>query len=432
MKGNNIRVTLNVSENGSDKSLDLPVVYASVGKNAIDISRVAKDANMFTFDPGYVATASCRSSITYIDGENGVLSHRGYAIEDLATNSTFIDVAYLLLYGRLPSASESRLFWLDLYRHMDVEMGDIESIFSGFDSDAHPMGIIMAAMSYFATKYHNIHHTGDVKKIDNLCLAAIAKLPVIAAMAYRYKMNLDFIAPRPEYDFLTNFMYMMFGRDPIANPKTRSIKRMALDKLLILHADHEQNASTSVVRSIASTGADIFASVCGGIAALWGPLHGGANEEVINMLHDIGDVRNIEKYLSDVKLGKMRLMGFGHRVYKNYDPRAAVIKEYTHTILNECVAHDDDLLLDIATSIEKIALNDRYFIDRKLFPNVDFYSGITYRALGIPTIMFTPLFAVARIVGWVSQWKEMITADDTKISRPRQVYIGDTNKKIRK
>jgi citrate synthase len=403
------------------KTLDLPILKGTTGPDVVDVRKLYADADVFTFDPGFTSTASCESAITYIEGDAGVLLHRGYAIDDLAENSTFLEVCYLLLNGELPTATEYTAFERNITYHTMLH-SQFDRFFTGFRSDAHPMAIMTGAVGALSAFYHDSINVDDPKQREISAHRLIAKMPTIAARAFKYSIGQPFVTPRNELSFAENFLRMSFSvpaEDWVANP----VLTRAMDRIFILHADHEQNASTSTVRLAGSSGANPFACIAAGIACLWGPAHGGANEEALNMLREIGTVDRIPEYVQGVKDRKYRLMGFGHRVYKNYDPRATVMQKTCHEVLKE-VGDSDDPLLKVAMELEKIALNDPYFVDRKLYPNVDFYSGITLSAMGFPPEMFTVLFALARTVGWISQWKEMFEDPQRKIGRPRQLYTG--------
>lgn len=406
-----------------NKTISLPMYEGTEGPSVIDISRLYGDTGYFTYDQGFLSTASCESKITYIDGDKGILRYRGYDIDVLAEKSDFLEVAYLLLYGKLPDKKEKSGFVHTITRHTMVHE-QLHFLFRGFPRASHPMAIMVGAAASLSAFYHD---SLDINVAEERSLAAyrmIAKMPTLAAMAYKYSTGMPFIYPRNDLGFAENFLHMMFAT-PCEEYKVNPVLADAMDKILILHADHEQNASTSTVRMAGSSGANPFACIGAGIASLWGPAHGGANEAVINMLEQIGDVRKIPEFIKKVKdkNSGIRLMGFGHRVYKNYDPRAKVLRKTCHDVLKE-LGRIDEPLLKIAMELERIALSDDYFIERKLYPNVDFYSGIIYRAMGIPSKMFTVLFAVARTVGWVAQWKEMMEDPNTKIGRPRQLFTG--------
>lgn len=408
------------------KTLELPIHNGTLGPQVIDVTQLAKE-NIFTFDPGYMSTASCESKITYIDGDKGILLYRGYPIEQLAEKSDFLEVCYLLLWGELPTASEKKKFVETISRHTLVHE-QIRNFFNGFRRDAHPMAIMVGVVGALSAFYHDSLDINDPAHRDTAAFRLIAKMPTIAAMCYKYSIGLPFMYPQNHMGYAENFLHMMYST-PCDVSEPNPVLARALDKIFILHADHEQNASTSTVRLAGSTGANPFACISAGIAALWGPAHGGANEAALNMLREIGQVSHIGKYIARAKdpQDSFRLMGFGHRVYKNYDPRAAVMRDTCHEVLQEVGAHNDPLF-KIALALEKIALEDEYFISRKLYPNVDFYSGITLSAIGIPTNMFTVIFALARTVGWISHWNEMISSPDRRIGRPRQLYTGPTQR----
>lgn len=414
------KAILNLEDN---KTIELPVIQGTEGPAVLDISKLYATSNHFTYDPGFMATASCESKITFIDGEKGILMHRGYLIEDLAAKSDYLEVCYLLLNGELPNAQQKAKFNYEIGHHSLVHE-QLQFLLRGFPRKAHPMAIMVGAFSSLSAFYHDSLDINDPKQRDLSALRMIAKTPTLAAMAYKYSMGQPFVYPRNNLSFSENFLHMMFAL-PTEEYKVNPVLAKAIDKIFILHADHEQNASTSTVRLAGSSGANPFACIAAGITTLWGPAHGGANEAVINMLEEIGSVENIPKYIAKAKdkSDPFMLMGFGHRVYKNYDPRAAVLKESCDQVLDD-LGIDNDPHLQIARELERIALNDDYFKERKLFPNVDFYSGIIYKAMKIPPQMFTVLFAVARVVGWIAQWKEMIEDEKLKIGRPRQLYTG--------
>lgn len=405
-----------------DNSADLPVYHGTVGPNVIDVTQLAK-AGMFTYDPGFMSTAACSSKITYIDGDKGILLYRGYPIEQLAEKSDFLEVCYLLMYGELPTKTSKEIFVKDIKNHTMVHE-QLRNFFNGFRRDAHPMAIMVGVVGALSAFYHESLDIKDPQHRNTAAMRLIAKMPTIAAMCYKYSIGLPFMYPQNDLGYSENFLHMMFGT-PCNNTQPNPVLALALDRIFILHADHEQNASTSTVRLAGSTGANPYACISAGIAALWGPAHGGANEACLNMLREIGDISRINEYIKRAKdpNDPFRLMGFGHRVYKNYDPRAAVMRQTCHEVLEEVGAHDEPIF-KLAMALEKIALEDEYFISRKLYPNVDFYSGITLSALGIPTNMFTVIFALARTVGWISQWEEMISDPNHRIGRPRQLYIG--------
>ena len=415
--------SITVTMEGTNKSTKIPLLGGTLGPQVADIRKLYGDLGIFTYDPGYGATASCESTITYIDGDEGVLLYRGYPIEQLAENSSFLEVAYLLLNGELPTAAQYAEFDKGVTRHTMVHE-QLRRFFDGFRRDAHPMAVMCGVVGAMAAFYHDNLDINDEHQRRIAAFRLIAKVPTIAAWAYKYSVGQPFMYPRNDLGYAENFLYMLNGvpAEPWVN---NPILSRAMDRILILHADHEQNASTSTVRLAGSTGANPFACIAAGIAALWGPAHGGANEAVLKMLAEIGDAKNIPQFISEVKdkNSHTKLMGFGHRVYKNFDPRAKIMKETCHEVLAE-LGIKDEPLLDLAMELERIALTDDYFVSRKLYPNVDFYSGIILKAMGIPTSMFTVLFAVARTVGWVSQWKELIEDPSQRIGRPRQIYTG--------
>ena len=408
---------------GTNKSSKLPLITGTAGAPVADIRKIYNDLGIFTYDPGYGATASCESKITYIDGDIGVLMYRGYPIEQLAEKSSFLEVCYLLLNGELPNAVEKTNFENGIMRHTMLHE-QLRSFYNGFRRDAHPMAVMCGVVGALSAFYHD---SLDITNPEHRRISAfrlIAKVPTIAAWAYKYNTGQPFMYPQNNLSYAENFLYM-FNAVPTEPYKNNPILSKAMDLIMILHADHEQNASTSTVRLAGSSGANPFACISAGIASLWGPSHGGANEAVLSMLTDIGSVKNIPEFLSEVKdKGQhTKLMGFGHRVYKNYDPRAKIIQQACHDVLRE-LGIKGDPLLDLAIELEKIALNDKYFVDRKLYPNVDFYSGIILKAMGFPTSMFTALFAVSRTVGWITQWQEMVEDPEQRIGRPRQIYTG--------
>ena len=403
--------------------IDLPVLRGTMGPEVVDIRKLYSGTGRFTYDPGFTSTAACSSDITFIDGDEGVLLHRGYSIEELATQSDYLEVCHLILEGELPTAAQKAKFVHNITYHTMVH-DQIQFLFRGFRRDAHPMAVMIAVVGALSAFYYE---DLDVDDPHNRMVAThrlIAKIPTIAAMAYKYSVGQPFVYPRNDLDYASNFLHMMFSV-PCEPYRVNPIMAKALDRIFILHADHEQNASTSTVRLVGSTGASPYAAIAAGIASLWGPAHGGANEAVLTMLREIGSPSNIKDFLEKVKDkdSHQRLMGFGHRVYRNYDPRAAVLKESANAVLAE-LGRRDNPLLDIARELETIALNDEYFTKRKLFPNVDFYSGIILEAMGIPSKMFTAIFALARTVGWIAQWNEMIEDPEQKIGRPRQLYTG--------
>lgn len=409
------------------KEFEFPVRSGTMGPDVIDISSLYKQTDAFTFDPGFTSTASCDSDITFIDGDKGVLLHRGYPIEQLAEEGDFLEVCYLLLYGELPTAAEKQDFDYRVTRHTMVHE-QMSRFFTGFRRDAHPMAVLCGSVGAMSSFYHDSTDITDPHQRMVASMRMIAKLPTLAAMAYKYHIGQPFVYPQNDLGYASNFLRMCFTvpcEDYVENP----ILARAMDKIFILHADHEQNASTSTVRLAGSSGANPFACIAAGIACLWGPAHGGANEAALNMLAEIGTVDKIPEYVARAKdkNDPFRLMGFGHRVYKNYDPRAKIMQTTCHEVLNE-LGIKDDPLLEVAIELERIALTDPYFIEKKLYPNIDFYSGITLKALGFPTTMFTVLFALARTVGWIAQWKEMIEDPSQRIGRPRQLYTGEVTR----
>lgn len=425
MSQNNARLIL-----PSGKEHALTVLQGALGPDVIDIRSLYDETGYFTYDPGFTSTASCESGITFIDGDQGVLSHRGYSIESLAENCTFLEVAHLLLYGDVPNDKELKEFQEDISHHSLLHEQTIK-FYEGFNRGAHPMAIMMGVVGGLAAVYHDHLDINDTAQRDLTCKRLIAKMPTIAAYAYKYSIGQPFIYPSNKLSYAGNFLKMMFGV-PTETYEINPILERALDRIFILHADHEQNASTSTVRLAGSTGADPIACVVAGVASLWGPAHGGANEAVLKMLAEIGSKENIPEYIRRAKdkNDSFRLMGFGHRVYKNYDPRAKVMQKTCYEVLEQL--HVQNPLLELAIELEQFALKDEYFIERKLYPNVDFYSGIILNAMGIPTNMFTVMFALARTVGWVAHWKEMIEKSNFKISRPRQLYTGEVGRKLPK
>ena len=422
MSDQSARSTVTLSaDNG--KATDYPVLSGTLGPDVMDIRKLYGATGMFTYDPGFTSTASCRSKITFIDGDEGVLLHRGYSIEDLAKNSSFLETAYLILNGELPTKAEFDKFEHGVTYHTMIHE-QIQFLFRGFRRDAHPMAVMIGVIGALSAFYHEDLDTVDPYHRMIATYRMIAKIPTIAAMCYKYNAGQPFVYPRNDLDYASNFLHMMFAV-PCEPYKVNPVLAKALDRIFILHADHEQNASTSTVRLVGSTGASPYAAVAAGIAALWGPAHGGANEAVVKMLEEIGDPARIPEFLAKAKDkdSNSRLMGFGHRVYKNYDPRAGVLKESADEVL-ELLGQKNNPKLAIAKELERIALSDDYFAQRKLFPNVDFYSGIILEAMGIPTVMFTAIFALARTVGWMAQWNEMINDPEQKIGRPRQLYVG--------
>lgn len=405
--------------------IELPIYSGSTGPDVIDVRQLVSKG-LFTYDPGFVSTASCESKITYIDGDNGVLLHRGYAIEDLAANSSYLETCYLLIHGELPNAKQMEVFENEITTNTMVHEQLIQ-FFRGFRRDAHPMAIMCGVVGALSAFYHDQLDNDNAEHREKAIHRLIAKMPTLAAMSYKYSIGQPFVFPREELTYAENFLHMMFSK-PTKDTKVDPVLARAMDKIFMLHADHEQNASTSTVRLAGSSGANPFACIASGIAALWGPAHGGANEAVLNMLEEIGDVSNIDAFVAKAKDkdDPFRLMGFGHRVYKNFDPRATVMRETCDEVL-ALLGIDNDPLLQIAKRLEQIALEDEYFIQRKLYPNVDFYSGIILKAIGIPSSMFTVIFAVARTVGWISHWHEMLNSP-YRIGRPRQLYTGETKR----
>ncbi len=403
------------------KTIDLPVYSGTIGPDVIEVSALTGNG-YFTYDPGFVSTAACESKITYIDGNEGVLLHRGYPIEQLAEHSDYLETCYLLLYGELPTQTQKADFVKLIGRHTMVN-DQMTTFFKGFRRDAHPMAIMCGVVGALSAFYHDSLDINDQEHREISAVRLIAKMPTIAAMTYKYTLGQPFMYPRNDLNYAENFLYMMFG-NPCEEYKVNPVLAKAMDRIFLLHADHEQNASTSTVRLSGSTGANPFACISAGIAALWGPSHGGANEAVLDMLGEIGDESRIDEFVAKAKDkdDPFRLMGFGHRVYKNFDPRAKVMKEAADDVLRE-LGMDNDPLLKIAKRLEQIALEDEYFIQRKLYPNVDFYSGIILKALGIPTSMFTVIFALGRTPGWIAHWNEMISGS-FRIGRPRQLYTG--------
>ena len=405
------------------KTVTLPVLKGTLGDPVVDIRTLNAQGEVFTFDPGYTSTGSCESQITFIDGDKGVLLYRGYPIDQLADNSTFLEVCYLLLHGELPAPAQLTQFTTSITYHTMLH-AQFDRFFEGFRRDAHPMAIMVGAVGALSAFYHDSTDISDPRQRTVASHRMIAKMPTIAARAFKYSLGQPFISPRNEFSYAANFLRMCFTV-PAEDYEVSETLARAMDKIFILHADHEQNASTSTVRLAGSSGANPFACIAAGIASLWGPAHGGANEAALNMLAEIGSVDRIPEYIARAKDkdDPFRLMGFGHRVYKNYDPRAKVMQKTCHEVLG-LLGIKDDPLLDVAMELEKIALEDDYFVERKLYPNIDFYSGITLKAMGFPTDMFTVLFALARTVGWIAQWSEMIEDPSQKIGRPRQVYTG--------
>jgi citrate synthase len=406
-----------------DKNWSFPIYPGSVGPDVIDIGKLYAETGMFTFDPGFTSTAACESKITFIDGDEGVLLYRGVPIEQLAEHGDFLETCYLLLYGELPTPTQKSDFDYRVTRHTMVHE-QMSRFFQGFRRDAHPMAVMTGSVGALSAFYHDSTDISDPHQRMVASIRMIAKMPTLAAMAYKYSIGQPFVYPKNDLDYATNFLRMCFAV-PAEDYKPNPVLARAMDRIFILHADHEQNASTSTVRLAGSTGANPFACVAAGIAALWGPAHGGANEAALKMLGEIGTVERVPEFVKRAKdkNSGFRLMGFGHRVYKNYDPRAKIMQKTAHEVLSE-LGHRDDPLLQVALELEKVALHDEYFIEKKLYPNVDFYSGITLKAMGFPTTMFTVLFALARAVGWIAQWKEMIEDPGQRIGRPRQLYTG--------
>ena len=415
--------TATLTLDGTDRHATLPLLQGTIGPDVADIRKLSAELGIFTYDPGYGGTAACESKITYIDGDEGILLHRGYPIEQLAEKSTFLEVAHLLLNGELPNTVQKAAFETGITRHTMLHE-QLRSFYSGFRRDAHPMAVMCGVVGAMSAFYHDSLHIDDPDHRRISAFRLIAKMPTIAAWAYKYAIGQPFIYPRNDLGYAENFLYMM-NAVPAEDYHVNPILARAMERILILHADHEQNASTSTVRLAGSTGANPFACIAAGIASLWGPAHGGANEAVLRMLTEIGTVEAIPEFIAQVKdkNSHTRLMGFGHRVYKNFDPRAKIMERTCHEVLGE-LGIKDDPLLDLAMELERIALHDEYFVSRKLYPNVDFYSGIILKAMGFPTSMFTVLFAVARTVGWISQWKEMVEDPAQRIGRPRQIYTG--------
>ena len=404
----------------------LPVIDGTTGPSVIDVRTLYGETDHFTFDPGYTSTGSCESALTYIDGDKGILLHRGYPIEQLAEHSNFLEVAHLLLYGDLPNQQESQKFVTDITYHTMLH-DQLMNFYRGFRRDAHPMAIMCGVVGALSSFYHDSTDIADPHARMVASYRLIAKVPTIAAMAFKYSLGQPFNFPQNKLTYAENFLQMLFGV-PSEEYEINPVLARAMDRLLILHADHEQNASTSTVRLAGSSGANPFACIAAGIASLWGPAHGGANEAVLNMLNEIGDKSRVGEYVKKAKDkdDPFRLMGFGHRVYKNYDPRATVMMQSCHEVLDDLGINDP--LLELAMELEKIAREDEYFVERNLYPNVDFYSGIILKAMGFPSSMFTVLFAVARTTGWIAQWKEMVEDPKQKIGRPRQLYTGPTKR----
>jgi citrate synthase len=412
------------------KTLDFPVLSGSTGPEVVDIRALYGKSGMFTYDPGFLSTASCSSAITYIDGDQGILLYRGYPIEQLAEHCDFLEVCYLLQYGELPNRRQKDEF-VDIVTHHTMVHEQLARLYQGFRRDAHPMAVMVGVVGALSAFYHDALDINDPHHRVISAFRLIAKMPTIVAMSYKYSIGQPFIYPKNDLSYTANFMRMMFAV-PTEEYKVNPVLVRALDRIFILHADHEQNASTSTVRLCGSSGANPYACIAAGIASLWGPAHGGANEACLEMLEEIGDASKVGEFIRKAKdkNSGVRLMGFGHRVYKNYDPRAKLMRETCHEVLNELGLHNDRLF-KLAIALEKIALEDDYFVSRKLYPNVDFYSGIVQRALGIPVSMFTCIFSLARTIGWIAQWQEMITDPEYKIGRPRQLYKGATRRDVK-
>jgi citrate synthase len=412
------------------KSLDFPVLQGTMGPDVVDIRTLYGKSGMFTYDPGFLSTASCSSEITYIDGDAGVLLYRGYPIEQLAQHCDFLEVCYLLQYGELPNRKQKNEF-VDIVTHHTMVHEQLARLYQGFRRDAHPMAVMVGVVGALSAFYHDALDINDPQHRVISAFRLIAKMPTIVAMSYKYSIGQPFVYPRNDLSYTANFMRMMFAV-PAEEYKVNEVLVRAMDRIFILHADHEQNASTSTVRLCGSSGANPYACIAAGIASLWGPAHGGANEACLEMLEEIGDASKVPDFIRKVKdkNSGVRLMGFGHRVYKNYDPRAKLMRETCHEVLNELGLHNDRLF-KLALEMEKTALEDDYFVSRKLYPNVDFYSGIVQRALGIPVAMFTCIFSLARTIGWIAQWQEMITDPEYKIGRPRQLYKGPTKRDVK-
>jgi len=412
------------------KTLEFPVLNGSVGPDVVDIRTLYGKSGWFTYDPGFLSTASCSSSITYIDGDQGILLYRGYPIEQLAQHCDFLEVCYLLQYGELPNRKQKDEF-VDIVTHHTMVHEQLARLYQGFRRDAHPMAVMVGVVGALSAFYHDAL---DINNEHHRVISAfrlIAKMPTIVAMSYKYSIGQPFVYPKNDLSYSANFMRMMFGV-PTEEYKVNDVLVRAMDRIFILHADHEQNASTSTVRLCGSSGANPYACIAAGIASLWGPAHGGANEAALQMLEEIGDVSKVDEFIKKVKdkNSGVKLMGFGHRVYKNYDPRAKLMRETCHEVLNE-LGLRNDRIFKLAMALEKVALEDEYFVSRKLYPNVDFYSGIVQRALGIPVAMFTCIFSLARTIGWIAQWQEMITDPEYKIGRPRQLYKGATRREVK-
>lgn len=427
MTQSDAKATMSFSD--GSPSLDFPIYKGSIGPDVIDIRKLYGASGKFTYDPGFMSTAACNSSITYIDGDKGELLYRGYPIEQLAVNCDFLESCFLLLNGELPNAQQRDEF-VNTVTHHTMVHEQMQFFFRGFRRDAHPMSVLVGTVGALASFYHDSLDINDPHHREVSAIRLIAKMPTLVAMAYKYSVGQPFIYPRNDLSYSANFMRMMFAT-PAEDYKVNDVLVRALDRILILHADHEQNASTSTVRLAGSSGANPFACIAAGIACLWGPAHGGANEAALTMLKEIGSVDNIPAFLAQVKdkNSGVKLMGFGHRVYKNFDPRAKLMRETCHEVLNE-LGLENDPLFKLAMALEKVALEDDYFVSRKLYPNVDFYSGIVQSALGIPVSLFTGIFAMARTVGWIAQWNEMISDPEQKIGRPRQLFVGSPRRDV--
>lgn len=420
------KATITFDQNST--SIELPVLTGSLGNDVIDIRNLGKHG-YFTFDPGFMSTASCNSAITFIDGEKGLLYYRGYPIEQLAENCDFLEISHLLLNGELPDLQQKEAFIGTIRQHTMLH-DQMSNVFRGFRRDAHPMAVMIAVVGAMAAFYPDNNNVADPESRKVAAMRLLAKVPTIAAWSYKYNLGEPFMYPKNKLGYAENFMHMMFAT-PCEDYEPNPILARAFERILILHADHEQNASTSTVRLVGSSGANPFACIAAGIASLWGPSHGGANEATLNMLEEIGDVKRIGEFIKRAKdkTDSFRLMGFGHRVYRNMDPRASIMRKTCHEVLNELGLHDDPMF-KLAMELEKIALEDEYFVSRKLYPNVDFYSGIVMRAMGIPNSMFTAIFALARTAGWISQWCEMNADPEQKIGRPRQLYVGSERREF--
>ncbi|MEJ2346364.1 MAG: citrate synthase [Gammaproteobacteria bacterium] len=426
----NNKDTITITNNATGRSIELPLQEGTHGPSVIDIKSLNRDLGLLTYDPGFVSTASCRSAITYIDGDEGTLLYRGYPIEQLAEHSTYLEVCYLLLYGELPTGQQMAEFRRIIQHHTMVHEA-VRRFYSGFRHDAHPMAIMVGVVGALSAFYHDSLDVNDPRHREISAHRLLAKMPTIAADSYKYSMGQPFMYPDNSVGYVHNFLRMMFAV-PTEPYEVNAVAARALDLILILHADHEQNASTSTVRLASSSGASPFASVAAGIGCLWGPAHGGANEAVIQMLQSIDSVKEVPKLVARAKDkdDPFRLMGFGHRIYKNYDPRAKIIRQACHDVLNELGSGGNERMFDVALELERIALEDDYFRERKLYPNVDFYSGMIFRAIGIPLNMFTVIFAMARTVGWIAQWMEMMEDPEARIGRPRQLYIGQQQREF--